>query len=210
MKKHNIIFAAAAVLILTASVPNALAYFTTYVSAVGKKTVTLNDTTDIEESIKLTTKSITITADEGSEPVFVRVRAFWPDGYSVVYNEGNDPKWVQTGTGDDIWWEYTDPIANNGTETYGKKTSTLTIRVSDAPDTVQTGDTFNLVVVYESTPVRYTEDENGNKTPVKNWDEAVTYNGEPYSSDVTPGTQSGTGEGTSGDPAEGTETGGGN
>ena len=206
MKKRNIILTAAAVvLVLTAAVPSAFAYFTTYVSAIGKKTVNLQDTTDIQEAIDVTTKNITITADQGSEPVFVRVRAFWPDGYTVTYNENSDSKWTQNGE----WWEYADPIADNGTTTYDTKTSSLSIKVTGTPSDVKVGDTFNLVVVYESTPVRYTEDAAGNKTPVKNWDEEVTHYEQSSSSDVTPADSANPDGGNTG-TGEGTETGGGN
>lgn len=207
MKKRNIILTAAAVvLVLTAAVPSAFAYFTTYVSAIGKKTVNLQDKTDIQEEIVVTTKNITITADQGSEPVFVRARAFWPEGYTVEYNKKvTGSKWTQNGD----WWEYADPIADNGTGTYRKTTDPLTIDVTAYPATVKVGDTFNLVVVYESTPARYTEDAAGNKTPVKNWDEGVTHYEQSSSSDVTPADSANPDGGNTG-TGEGTETGGGN
>ena len=208
MKKRNfIVFACAAIMILTASVKSASAYFTTYVSAVGMKEVVLGENTEIEERIDGVIKNITIKADTDSEPVWVRVKGFSPDeaAFPVRYNLGENPdsNWTE---GADGWWDYAYPIANNGDVTYDTMTSTLTVGMelpTTKPDgtPVKPGDTFNLVVVYECTPVLYDEDTLEPLAP--DWNKGVTVH-ETAQGEVTPD-DPGTGSGTTG--GEGTETG---
>ena len=228
MKKHFIFIAAVAVaMVLGASIPDALAYFTTYVSAKGSKEVVLKERTTIEEpEVEGTTKSIQIKADEDSEPVFVRVQTFVPEGYSVNY-EGSG--WTEK----DGWIYYDTPID------HGKETSVLKATVDGVPDDVKVGDNFNVIVVYEYTPVLYkdadepwTEQETKEKCEfngepnesgmrmVACWNKKVHVNG-TSSSEIEPGDngntnpsggEGGTEPGTGNDTGngDGTETGGGN
>ena len=149
MKKRYMILAAASLgMILTVSVPSALAYFTTYVSAVGEKEVVIRDMTVIKEpEVEGTTKSIVISADEDSEPVFVRVQSFVPEDFSVTY-EGQG--WSKKDP-DDGWIYYADPID------HGEQAGELRATMTGLPSDLEVGDTFNFVVVYEYTPVLYKE-----------------------------------------------------
>ena len=201
MKKRNLILSGIAVLmILVASVPSALAYFTTYVYAEGKKKVVLGDRTTIQEpAVDEWVKQIQITADESSEPVYVRAKAFAPDDYVLSYEDSTD--W-QPGS-DDGFWYYKNPISKGQTTDILK----VHIKMKDGtkPSAGTEGETFNVVVVYEYTPVLYKEDKDGNLVPYADWTKAVTPGPKVNQSSTTP---------TQSDPASGsgtgTETGGGN
>jgi len=173
MKKRNLILiGAAAVMILTASVPSALAYFTTYVSAKGMKDVVLGDRTTLEEpEPKNWTKVITIKADEDSEPVYVRANAFAPDDYTLTFSgEG----WSQ---GEEGWYYYSTPISKGGAA------AALNVKIDKAGgfDSEDIGSNFNVVVVYEYTPVLYKEDT---LEPYADWTKRVEYH-ETVNSEVT-------------------------
>jgi len=202
MKKRNVILGTAAViLVLTASVPSSLAYFTTYVSAKGEQEVVLQDDTRITESVTGHTKSITITADEKSEPVYVRAKAFGPDGYTLTYS-GNG--WT---SGEDDFWYYATPISK------GASAETLNVAISGIPSTAQVGDNFNVIVIYEYTPELFKE-ENGVTVSYADWTKKVTYSG-TSESEIDPANptnpSSGTDTGSTTDEGgAGTETGGGN
>jgi hypothetical protein len=201
MKKRNLILSGIAVLmILVASVPSALAYFTTYVYAEGKKTVVLGDRTTIQEpAVDKWIKQIQITADETSEPVYVRAKAFAPDDYVLSYSGTN---W-KPGEADDFYY-YGNPISKDN-----KNADLLNVQIKMKDGTLppdgKEGETFNVVVIYEYTPVLYKEDKDGNLVPYADWTKDVTPGPKVNQSSTTP---------TQSDPASGsgtgTETGGGN
>lgn len=175
MKKRNLILAGiAAGMILTASVPSALAYFTTYVSAKGLKDVVLGDRTTLEEPEPTNwTKQITITADADSEPVYVRANAFAPDDYTLTFSgEG----WSQ---GEGGWYYFSTPISK------GAKANTLNVTIGSKKeggfDKEDIGTNFNVIVVYEYTPVLYREDT---LEPYADWSKSVEYH-ETVNSEVT-------------------------
>ena len=173
MKKRNLILAgAAALMVITASVPAALAYFTTYVSAKGMKEVTLGERTELEEpEPKNWTKVITIKADEDSEPVFVRANAFAPDDYTLTFTgEG----WT---AGEDGWYYYSTPISKGG----AAEPLSVKIDKKGGFGKEDIGDNFNVVVVYEYTPVLYTADT---QEAYADWEKGVEYH-ETVNSEVT-------------------------
>ena len=144
MRKRILIPALAAfVMILTLSVPSALAYFTTYVRAQGMKEVKLTDHTELTEpQVVNKEKHVVITADPDSDPVWVRARAYAPENLQVYYT--NTTGWTESESDD--WWYYNTSIKG------GESTSELLVSIS-FPENAKDGDTFNVVVVYECTPV---------------------------------------------------------
>lgn len=153
--------------ILTAGIGQAMAYFTTYVEAEGNFTIRLGDETKITETFTKWTKSLTVTNEEGSEPVYVRAKAFYaPNTLNLVYSgEG----WEK---GDGDYYYYKDPI--------GEKESTkpLDVKIENIPQDVAKGDVFNVIVIYESTPVLYHEDG----TAYADWNSELVVTGRTESS----------------------------
>lgn len=139
-----------------------LAYFTTYAEAKGAQTISLGDKTEITEEFSSWEKSVSITnqptdGSDKSQPVFVRVKAFSGSTYKLEYKYEADSNWSPGGDG----YYYYGPILGSG-----ESTSVLKVKITDVPVNPEQGDNFNVVVIYETTPVYY--DENGN--PKANWD----------------------------------------
>lgn len=147
---RHVLPAFALLLIWTAGIQEAWAYFTTYARAGGNYRIELGDTTEIEEDYSDWTKKITITSREDSQPVYVRARAFGGSTYPIRYRDeyGN---WEQNA--DDGYWYYT-PVLYAG-----ESTTELIVEIRDVPDASDMNEgqqeRFHVVVVYESTPVRY-------------------------------------------------------
>lgn len=164
MKKKNICLAAfAAVLILTGSAGSAWAYFTTYVEAQGTQTVALGDqTTIVEPDVSDWTKHVVVTSNEGSQPVYVRARAFSGSQYPLNYS--GSAKWTPGAGG---YYYYSD-ILNAG-----EKTEELLIKITGVPEEIKDAMELNVAVIYETTPVLY--DESGN--PYADWNGDVKVEG---------------------------------
>lgn len=156
MKKKNILLAALAVsLTLSAGAGSAWAYFTTYANASGGYTLSLGDKTTISENEPTSwTKHVVITSQADSKPVYVRARAFCGSDYELIYS--GSAKWSPNSDG---YYYYSDIL--NG----GESTDMLDIKIENIPEEVKNGDSFNVVVIYETTPVRYHEDG----TPYADW-----------------------------------------
>ena len=150
MKHTNkILFLLAAIMIVTtAGIGSAWAYFTTYCSAKGGYTIELGDQTEIEEEFSNWTKHVSITSAADSQPVYVRARGYCGSSYSLIYSDSTG-KWTP---GDDGWYYYSDVV--NASES----TDTLDIRIEGVPSDVTDPASFNVAVVYETTPVQYHED----------------------------------------------------
>lgn len=156
MKKKNIfLFALAIVLILATSISGALAYFTTYANAKGGYVIHLGYDTEITETFSNWTKHVTITNREGSQPVYVRARAFSGSTYDLNYTDMSG-KWSM---GKDGYWYYEDVLYA------GESSTELLVKINNVPDNVTDGASFNVVVIYEATPVQY--DASGN--PYADW-----------------------------------------
>lgn len=136
-----------AFLICKSSVQNANAYFTTYVTAKGGYQVSWSHREEIKEEYRDWSKYITIISKEGSVPVYVRVKAFAGQEYTLVY-EGND-------------WEYNDKDGYcyyKGILQGGESVTGLRVGIDNIPLNPKDGSEFNVVVIYETIPVTYTED----------------------------------------------------
>ena len=164
MKKKNICLAVfAAVLILAGSAGSAWAYFTTYVEAQGTQTIALGDQTTIEEPKPVDwTKTVTITSDEDSQPVYVRARAFSGSQYPLEYS--GSKKWTPGAGG---YYYYSDILYAGG------KTEELKVKINGVPEEIKESMELNVAVIYETTPVLY--DENGD--PYADWNGDVTVEG---------------------------------
>ena len=171
MKRAKWILAAlTAGTILSAGSGQALAYFTTYTEARGGYPVFLGDQTEITEEFSDWTKFVTIHNEADSkEPVWIRVKAY--STYDLIF-EGAD--WS---AGDEGYYYYARPVEA------GQDTGVLSVKIGrlDASGTLQDPakpgqggaqdpdnpqeapegnlkESFNVIVIYESTPVRYGAD----------------------------------------------------
>ena len=123
----------------------------------------MGDETEITEDFADWTKKIEISSREDSEPVYIRARAFCAE-YSLEYSGDG---WIRVPpklpaaeeTGD--YWYYYDGILEGG-----KTTSPLNVMIKDVPKkenedpdkNPEIGDRFNVIVIYESIPVKYDSD----------------------------------------------------
>lgn len=156
MKKKTVYLAALAlVLTLSASIGSAMAYFTTHVEAEGRYRLELGNETGIDEEFSDWTKHVTIRNTSESQPVYVRVRAFAGSEYELSYLDASG-KWTP---GADGYYYYSN-ILNAG-----EAADMLDIRISNVPEELKESVSFNVAVIYESTPVQY--DENGD--PYADW-----------------------------------------
>jgi hypothetical protein len=158
MKKTNLILAASAVcLVLSATINTASAYFTTYAEAKGGYTIELGDNTRINENFSGWVKYVTITSAEDSEPVYVRARAFSGSQYPLEYSGDG---WS---IGSDGFYYYDNILSAS------ESTNDLLVQISGVPVNADSDSSFNVIVVYESTPVLYKEDG----TPYADWNVKV-------------------------------------
>ncbi|MCM1025823.1 MAG: hypothetical protein NC432_05280 [Roseburia sp.] len=164
MKKRKMILtalAASTVLVsmsLASGIENAWAYFTTNTNASGSHTVTLADEiTRIDESFDFAdwTKTLTVTnQDTSGRPVYVRAKVFSGDSYPVAVSG--------TGWGDkaqDDYYYYGSILE------IGASTGDLTAKINGVPQEITDPQSFNVVIIYETTPVQY--DAAGN--PYADW-----------------------------------------
>lgn len=163
MKKRNIILGCvAAALIASTTIAPAFAYFTGHMEAAGTIPIALGSQTEITEDIPsdYTKKEISISNKEG-QPVYVRVKVITAESEAKPTGEGEG--WVGPVDG---YYYYTHPVE------VGNPTKILTLSCAEYLGGAQT-DAKNVIVVYESVPVRYLE--NGNEEGYQNadWDGEV-------------------------------------
>lgn len=157
--KHKTIWLAAAAAVLTGSlcIQNAMAYFTTYVTARGGHPISLGTTTEVREEVQDMTKHI-IIANSGEGDCWVRVRIFTGSQFQIAYSGAVDEAGGQYWTLDgDNYWYYKDIVPAGG------ETEVLLAKI-EVPENYT--ESFDVVVVQESTPVLYREDG----TPYADWD----------------------------------------
>ena len=155
----TVVLAASAILLVHSSVGVAQAYFTTYATAKGTIQLPLDERTEINEEFDDWTKHVTITntalaEDAASMSVFVRVKAFSGSTYPLQF-EGSG--W-QLNEGDGYYY-YNAPLAP------GKVTEKLDIKITGVPADAKPDASFNVAVIYETTPVIYKPDG----TPYADW-----------------------------------------
>ena len=146
MQKRRIALAVLAfVLVLSAAIGPAMAYFTTYTQARGGFTVNLQTTTEIKERVDMWDKYVSIQNTKGQQ-VMVRVKAYAGSQYTLEYSgEGWAP-------GADGWDEYAVPVEA------GQSTPELHVHIGNIPE-AEAESEIGVAVVYECAPVQY--DGNG-------------------------------------------------
>lgn len=175
MRKRNLVLIALVfALIICATIQPAMAYFTTYVRAKGGHEVTFGDTTKITEEYSNYTKRVTIWSKDDSYPVFIRAKVLYEGKFEIAVSGTG---W--TAKQDDGYYYYgsnsstdhrtvTHTILNGGQSTNGP----LCVEIKNVPpEKLEDGSpnpafqrltegekSFSVVVVYESTPVRYNAD----------------------------------------------------
>lgn len=160
MKNKNTALLIVAIALILVTYTNGIsAYFTTYTEAMGGYIVHVGDDTDIYEQFSNWTKRVTVVSGADAQPLYVRARAFAGDEYTLLYS-GTD--WT---LGEDGYFYYSKILYP------GEETKELLIRIEDIPEDAVPGDSFNVEVIYETSPVLY--DENGN--PYADW--SVTLGG---------------------------------
>lgn len=156
---------AAAALVLTAAadLKDASAYFTTYVSAGGSKTIHLGSETEIHEDVSNMTKHVSVQNTSPANDCFVRVKVFAGSWLNITYTDKSESGSLWKHSDEDGYWYYQEILAP------GASTEVLDVKIGDLPTDFDR-DSFNVIVVQECTPVVY--DENG--TPSANWDTVYT------------------------------------
>lgn len=152
---------AAALTVVSAGIGKTWSYFTAYAEAAGGYTIRLGDRTEITEKFSGWTKQVTITSDEGSEPVYVRAKAFCGSQYSIMYSgEG----WTLNSDG----YYYYDSIVYGG-----GAAAVLNLKIEGIPQDPEEEERFNVVVIYESVPVRYHQDGTPFTVQETDWSEIL-------------------------------------
>lgn len=145
-----------ATLALGATLQPALAYLTGSSTVGGSVPVEpLKMTTIITEPVDGLTKSITVSRQEGSTPVWTRVLIVKGETFGIEPNPGTG--WSQ---GDDGWWYYDGVLDEDN-----PSTTPLDVTITDVPEGTLDGEYFDVVVIYECTPVLYKDDG----TPYADW-----------------------------------------
>ena len=151
--------AAAVMLIMSAGMGKAWAYFSTYARATGGIPLRLGHEEHVHEDFSKWQKRITITSTEDSRPVYVRARAYCIDDYKILYKgeDFNSENWDSSGE-----WMYYAKVLQPG-----ESTSTLYAKIEGVPDSgspeLRDADSFNVIIIYETTEVQY--DQNGKEIP---------------------------------------------
>lgn len=178
MRKRNLILIALVfALIICATIQPAIAYFTTYVRAKGGHEVTFGDTTKITEDFSDWTKKVTITNEAGSAPVFIRAKVLYEGKYTIAVSGAG---W--TALQDDGYYYFGESLTKLTALNENESTTQLNVEIQGIPtkssaegadntafERLKDGESFSVVVVYESTPVRYHEDG----TTYANWDAQI-------------------------------------
>lgn len=177
MKRKPVAIILALALAMCLGTAPAWAYFTWNDEAAGGTDVKFEPDTTIHEKYADGKKTVYITNDEDAGPAKVRVRVYASTVFDSVTTEG--AKWEPSTTtvvpgdpvnGDSGWIEYTEIVEPGG------QTSDLTVNIDFPTQTAATADeaykfdkdaNYNVVVVYEASPVVY--DESGEHAYAVNW-----------------------------------------
>ena len=160
MKKRTIFLLALSVaLTLVTSIDSVLAYFFSYAHAAGGYTIELGANTHLEEDFFNKGKHVIITNDPDSQPVYVRVKAFAGSACELTYTDESG-LWSLC---EDGYYHYGEILEA------GKSTAELIINISNFPSGAKEGESFNVVVIYETSSVVYEEDG----TAHSDWDRTI-------------------------------------
>lgn len=169
-KEQNIsavlFFSVAIILVLGISIGYAWSYFSTFAGTSGTRPIRLGSTTDIFEDVKETTKTVWIKNLPGSQPAYVRVKAFAGTEDGVAASDYDEKYWRQEADG---YYYYQFPLAENEEtrDETGKEKKHIVFTITLPPegsDELLTRDDQEIVIIHESVPVQYTGDAPG--TPI--------------------------------------------
>lgn len=151
--------AIAIMLVMSAAMGSAWAYFTTYANAKGGITLNLGHQEQIDEDFYDWEKIINLTSTDDSNPVYLRAKAYCAE-YEVTYNNSSNWDYSDPEKGGDGWVYYTKTL-EPGTSLF-ESGDELKVKIHNVPasgdDSLKDGKTFNVIVVYESLEVQYDED----------------------------------------------------
>nr|WP_302111182.1 hypothetical protein [uncultured Acetatifactor sp.] len=166
MKKRKyfpgVLALAAVCAVASAGIGKTWSYFTTYTEAAGGYPIQLGDRTDITEDFTEWTKHVTIANEPGSEPVYIRAKAFCGSQYTITYS-GEGWTWNE----EDGYYYYNYAVEG------GKSTESLNLKIDGIPENPEDLERFNVVIIYESTPVKYHEDGSAYTVEETDWDEIL-------------------------------------
>lgn len=152
--RTGLLTAIAVMLVMSATMGSVWAYFTTYARARGSFVIHMGHEERVEEGFNSWQKTINISSTADSRPVYIRARAFCAK-YDVSYS--NSQNWTRVGD-----WMYYNKTLQPGTS-LADVGDQLKAQINNVPKssdpTIKDGDTFNVIVVYETTEVQY--DANG-------------------------------------------------
>ncbi|MBQ6489856.1 MAG: hypothetical protein IJI75_11600 [Solobacterium sp.] len=169
MKRRNLILAVAAVCLLQcASIKTAMAYFSVSIRSEGHTEVKFSEHTEIKEDFDSWTKKLIVSYDgDDNGQVYVRARGFAPEEMTLTYS---GDRWTDGGDG---YWYY-DGYIGNTEDT--KATTVLNVEINNVPADAKAGDSFNVVVIYETTPVQYDSDGSMIAAAEADWNTEVKIN----------------------------------
>ena len=149
-RRQKITVLAALVMVLLVTVPRAYSYFTAYVRLQGKVTISLQDSSVIEEpSVEQGIKHVMIKADDDSDPIFIRVRVFAADEVEISTESAG---WTLS---EDGYYYYDTPIDGKADDLFQQQVA-LELSVKLPADA---SERYNVIVIYEASPAL--QDENG-------------------------------------------------
>ena len=156
MKKNKILLTAvAAALILSLSIGSALAYFTDWTEADGKEAVHAGSYTVIEEpKVENWVKHLVIKNTSKDVSVFVRAKAYSTFNLSyggTSWTSGSGGYYYYGGEGSEIL------LGPKGSTDPSDTASELLVTITP-PENPQTGESFNVIVIYEAVQAMYHED----------------------------------------------------
>ena len=157
-KRHAFLAVLAIVLVLSASIGAASAYFSTYADAKGGYVLHLGHETEIHEDVDGTVKSVQIrniaeSADDiGRFPVFVRAKVYHGSDCKVDVT-GADGNWEEREEG--VYY-YSQPLFANDPASPASgidwQTSVLTVDVQPADSNIKAGDVIDVIITYDTVP----------------------------------------------------------
>lgn len=159
-----LLLAAAVMLVMSASMGAAWAYFTTYTAAKGGMVLHMGHEEKVRESYKNWKKTINIQSTEDSRPVYIRARGYYAGEGELSYSSGSG-NWEMRGD----WMYYTRTL--NPGKSLEDSGDELVVEIP-VPSNEKDKDTFNVIVVYETMEAIYGPDP-ASTDPLSWDDEAV-------------------------------------